>query len=64
MSFASEGKQRAMAKGLIGDNLHSEMGAFTANKEGGCKEIRKAPFVCIPNLIAKVSNMLTLNNSR
>lgn len=62
MSFASEGKQRAMAKRLIGDNIHSEMGAFTIPKDGGCREIIKAPFVCVPNLIAKVSDTLNLNS--
>ena len=62
VSFASEGKQRAMAKSLIDDNIHSEMGVFTALKDGGCKEIVKAPFVCVPSLIAKVSDTLTLNS--
>ena len=59
--FASEAKQWALAKVLVGENLHAEMGAFTAHREGG-KEIRKAPLVCVPNLIAKVTNILNLND--
>ena len=62
ISFASEAKQRALAKILVGENLHSEMGAFTAHKEGGGKEIKKAPLVCVPNLIAKVTDILNLND--
>ena len=62
VSFASEGKQRAMAKNLIGDNLRAEMGAFTSRREGGGEEIRETPFVCVPNLIAKVSDILSLND--
>lgn len=44
VSFASEGKQRAMATNLIGDNLRAEMGAFRAHREGGALDRAFAGF--------------------
>ena len=54
MSIASEMKQRAMAKDIVGDNLMAERGTFTFPPGNGGEIIREAAFVYCTNLIAKV----------
>jgi hypothetical protein len=54
IALASEGKQRALAKDLIGDNLVATEGASTAKWDGGGEEIIKVPFAYVHNLIGKV----------
>ena len=56
MSIASEVKQRAMAKEIVGDNLTAERGAFTFPQGKGGEIIREAAFVYCPNLTAKVAD--------
>lgn len=46
-------------EGIVGDNLVAEVGAFTfSSKDGGGDEIREVPFVYVPNLIRKVSDVI------
>ena len=59
VSLASEKRQRALAKEAIGDNITAEMVPFTFPADGGGDEIREAPFVYVPNLIARVADTLT-----
>lgn len=54
----SEAKQRALAKDLLGDNLVATEGAFTRKRDGGGEEIIQVPFVYVPNLIRKVSDVI------
>ena len=58
ITLASESKQRALAKTIAGTNLKAELGAFSFSGDGGGEVIREAPFVYVPNLIAKVANMI------
>ena len=55
VSFASEKKQRALASDLVGDNITAEKGAFSFCGHKG-EEIREAPFVYCPDLIARVAD--------
>jgi hypothetical protein len=58
VSLASEQKQRSLAKATRGDNLSAEMVPFSFPSSGGT-EIRDAPFVFVPNLIARVADSVT-----
>ena len=58
ISLASERKQRSLAKEAVGDNMAAEMVPFTFPAEGRGEEIHEAPFVYVPNLIARVSDTL------
>ncbi len=57
ITLASEGKQRTLASGIVGDNFRAEMGPFTIHHKDG-DEIHEVPFVYVPNLIAKVADMI------
>ena len=57
VSFASEKKQRTLAKELVGDNITAEKGAFSFPVDKG-EEIREAPFVYCTNLIARVADTI------
>lgn len=59
MSIASEGKQRKLAKDILGDNLVlvAEKGAFTFTVDKK-EEIREVPFVYLPNFIAAVADIV------
>lgn len=60
VSLASEQKQRALAKETSGENnTVAEMlpFAFTASSKGP-DEFREAPFIYVPNLVAKVADTL------
>ena len=59
ITLASEGKQRALAAEVTGDNLKAELGAFTFSHSNGGDEIREVPFAYVPNLIAKVADMVS-----
>ena len=48
--------QRMLA---VGDNITTEMVPFTFPTDGGGDEIREAPFVYVPNLIARIADTLT-----
>ena len=54
----SEQKQRAIAKDIIGDNMAAEMGAFTFKLKEGGEEIQEVPFVYVPNLIRKATDLI------
>ena len=58
ISLASERKQRSLAKETVGDNIAAEMVPFTFPAEGRGAEVHAAPFVYVPNLIARVSDTL------
>ena len=58
ISIASERKQPSLAKSIVGENQVAEMGAFTKRLDGGGEEICEVPFVYIPNLIVKVSDLV------
>jgi len=59
VSLASEGKQRTLAAGAVGDNITAEVAPFTFTTADGRDEIREVPFVYAPNLIARVADTLT-----
>lgn len=59
INLDSEVKERSLAKELVGPNLES---AFTFTLDGGAEEIRKAPMAYIPDLIAKVKQLLEQND--
>ncbi len=61
VSFAGEQKQRLLVKELVGPNLSSEAVPFTFAVEGG-EEIRRAPMAYVPNLVAKVTQLLNQND--
>jgi len=58
ISVGSEVKQRSLAKELIGGNIVAELGAFTFKREGGGEEIQETPFVYVPNLIKRASDLV------
>jgi hypothetical protein len=64
VSFASEAKERSLAKELVGPNLDAEAVAFTfpADSHGSGEEIRKAPMAFVPDLVGKVIQILDQND--
>ena len=60
ITLASEGKQRALAATVTGDNLTAELGAFSVSHGNGREEIKEVPFAYVPNLIAKVADMASV----
>lgn len=48
-----------MAQEVLGHNVVAEMGAFTFPMDKGGEEIREVPFVYVPNLIAKIADVVT-----
>ena len=58
ISVGSEVKQRALAKEIVGDNLTAEMGAFTVKRDGGGEWVKEVPFVYVPNLIRRASDLV------
>ena len=59
--LASEKRQRSLAHDIIGENMVAEKGAFVFPQEGRGVEIREVPFVYIPNLVQKVTDLLVHN---
>lgn len=47
-----------LVKEVVGENFKAESGAFTFHHKGGIDEIKEVPFVYVPNLIAKVADMI------
>ena len=45
-------------KNIVGDNITAELGAFTVKRDGGGEEIREVPFVYVPNLIRKATDLI------
>lgn len=62
ISFASEAKEHSLAKELVGSNLDAESVAFTFPGDGGGDEVRTAPMAFVPNLVAKVTQVLDQND--
>ena len=63
MSIASERKQRALSKELVGSNLASEAALFSFPMEScGKEELRPAPLVYVPDLSGKIFQLLEQNN--
>lgn len=58
---ASETKERALAKELVGPNLAAEAMPFTFPLEGGTEEVKKAPMAFVPDMISKVIQLLDQN---
>ena len=54
ISFASEAKERALAKVLVGPNLYSEAVPFAFPNSCGGERIQKDPMAFVPNLVAKL----------
>ncbi len=59
ISIASENKRYILAKSLSGDNITAHMGAFSFPLPGGGEEIRCTPFVHVPNIIAKIADLVS-----
>lgn len=57
--IASERKQRKLAKEIVGDNIVSELGAFTFPTDKGGEEIKEVAFTYVPNFIAKVADVVS-----
>lgn len=62
IGLGTEGKERSRARDLIGPNLASESVAFTFSLDGGGEELRKAPMAYVPDLPAKVIQLLEQND--
>lgn len=62
VSLSPECTVRALARDLIGPNLASELVAFTFSVDGGREEVRKAAMAYIPELQAKVKQLLDQND--
>ena len=62
ISFASEAKERCIAKVLVGPNLDGEAVAFTFPADGGGEEVQKAPMAFVPHMVAKVTQLLDQND--
>ena len=62
ISLGPEYKARSLAHDLVGPNLASELMAFTFPLDGGGDEVRKAPMAYVPDLPAKVTQLLEQND--
>ena len=61
MSIACEQKERSLAKKLIGPNLAAESVVLSFSTDDG-EELREAPFAYVPDLKAKVIQLLEQND--
>lgn len=59
--MASEANERALAKKLVGPNLAAEAIPFTFPLEGGGVEVKKAPMAYVPDMTAKIIQLLDQN---
>ena len=59
--MGSERKMRMAAKEMVGSNLASEAAPFTFPLKSSGVEIRAAPYVYVPELEAKVKQLLEQN---
>ena len=62
IDLAAEAKERSLAKELVGPNLTSETVAMTFSLDGGGEELRKTPMAYVPDLPAKVKQLLDQND--
>ena len=59
ISLASEAKERALAKVLVGPNLDAEAVPFTFPNSGSCEHFTMA---FVPDLVVKVTQLLDQND--
>ena len=63
VKIASETKECALAKELVGPNIKAEsLPCFTFSLENKEEELRQAPMAYIPNMVAKVIQLLDQND--
>lgn len=62
VTVASERKQRALSKELVGNNLSSEAALFSFPLESCGEELRPAPLVYVPDLSGKIFQLLEQND--
>lgn len=62
ISLASEAKERTLAKVLVGPNLDAEAVPFTFPNSGSGEHFRRAPMAFVPDLVAKVTQLLDQND--
>ena len=62
ISLGTEGKERLRAQELIGPNIASESVGLTFSLDGDGEEVRKAPMAYVPDLPAKVIQLLDQND--
>ena len=58
ISIASEGKMRAQAAEIVGDNLSAELVPFSFPHKDGGEFISDAPCAYVPQLWAKIHDLL------
>lgn len=61
MCVSSERRLRHRANTLVGENLEAEEVPFTFSLKSGGEEIRAAPMAYVPDLLAKVFELLDAN---
>ena len=61
VSIASEKNMKKEGRELIGDNLKAELAPFSFKHKDGGETIKKAAIAYIPNLWAKISDLLDQN---
>ena len=61
ITMGSERKMRTASKEMVGTNLASEAAPFSFSLKSGGEEIRLAPLVYVPDLEAKVFELLEQN---
>lgn len=59
----SEAKERSLRNEIVGPNIEAEAVPFTFLLDGGKggEEVRQAPMAYVPNLVAKVVQLLDQN---
>ena len=62
VSISSERRQRGLSKELLGANLASEAALFSFPLEGCGEELRAAPLAYVPDLAAKICQLLDQND--
>lgn len=62
IKLSSEAKERSLARELVGPNIAAEAVPLTFPMDNGGNEVRKAPMAYVPNLAAKVVQLLNQND--
>ncbi|KAL5500107.1 hypothetical protein EMCRGX_G011610 [Ephydatia muelleri] len=63
ISLAGEERMREISKQIVGDNLKGELAPFSFMLPSGGEEIKGAPVIYIPELVAKIVHLLEENES-
>ena len=61
ISMAGEERMREISKQIVSDNLKGELAPFSFMLPSGGEEIKGAPLIYIPELVAKVVHLLEEN---